>query len=612
MLFRQQTDLLATYLRPQRTRVVALGVLLLAGMALELLNPQVIRFFLDTAESGGPQRALYIAAAVFIGVSLAQRGVGLSSRYVSEIVGWAATNALRRDLALHCLRLDMAFHKQHTPGELIERIDGDVTALANFFSAFVARVLGNALLVAGILFVLYRENAAVGVGLTLYTLATLVVLRVIQPSAVARWTASRAAEADLFGFIEERISGAEDIRAAGAEAYTMRRLYRLLRRGLESLRASMMVDTAIYNVTSLLSVIGYAIGLAVGVTLYTVGQATIGTAFMIVAYVGMLAGPLQSIRAELQDLQHATASIGRVRELMQIRPRVEAAAATAAPILPSGPLSVAFEDVSFGYDDGRQTNDEGRKTEDDRRQTTDDDSEQAVGRPSSVVLSDISFLVQPGRILGVLGRTGSGKTTLTRLLFRLYDVDAGTVRLGGTDIRTAPLAELRSRVAMVTQDVQLFQATVRDNLTFFDRRIDDGTVERGLRELRLWDWVCSLPQGLDTPLSGGGAGISAGEAQLLAFARAFLKNPGLVILDEASSRLDPATETLLEGAIDRLLRERTGIVIAHRLRTVQRADDILILEAGRVIEYGPRERLAADPASRFSHLLRTGLEEVLA
>ena len=165
---------------------------------------------------------------------------------------------------------------------------------------------------------------------------------------------------------------------------------------------------------------------------------------------------------------------------------------------------------------------------------------------------------------------------------------------------------------MVTQDVQLFQATVRDNLTFFDRRIDDGTVERGLRELRLWDWVCSLPQGLDTPLAGSGAGISAGEAQLLAFARAFLKNPGLVILDEASSRLDPATETLLEGAIDRLLRERTGIVIAHRLRTVQRADDILILEAGRVVEYGPRERLAADPASRFSHLLRTGLEEVLA
>jgi ATP-binding cassette, subfamily B, bacterial len=598
MLFRQQTDLLATYLRPQRTRVVGLGVLLLAGMALELLNPQVIRFFLDTAESGGPQRALYIAAAVFIGVSLAQRGVGLSSRYVSEIVGWAATNALRRDLALHCLRLDMAFHKQHTPGELIERIDGDVTTLANFFSAFVARVLGNALLVVGILFVLYRENAVVGVGLTLYTLATLVVLRMIQPKAVARWTASRAAEADLFGFIEERISGAEDIRAAGAEAYTMRRLYRLLRRGLESLRASMMVDTAIYNVTSLLSVIGYAIGLAVGVTLYTSGQASIGTAFMIVAYVGMLAGPLQSIRAELQDLQRATASIGRVRELMRIRPRVATAAATAAPISPSGPLSVAFESVSFGYDD--------------ERQTAGDDTERVVGRPLSIVLSDISFLVQPGRILGVLGRTGSGKTTLTRLLFRLYDVDTGAVRLGGTDIRTAPLDELRSRVAMVTQDVQLFQATVRDNLTFFDRRIGDDTVERGLRELRLWDWVCSLPQGLDTPLSGGGAGISAGEAQLLAFARAFLKDPGLVILDEASSRLDPATETLLEGAIDRLLWKRTGIVIAHRLRTVQRADDILILEAGRVVEYGPRERLAADPASRFSSLLRTGLEEVLA
>ncbi len=184
--------------------------------------------------------------------------------------------------------------------------------------------------------------------------------------------------------------------------------------------------------------------------------------------------------------------------------------------------------------------------------------------------------------------------------------------MGETDIRGVPIGELRNRVALVTQDVQLFQASLRNNLTLFNPRIGDGEVERALRELRLWDWAATLPQGLDTSLSAGGGGVSAGEAQLVAFARAFLKDPGLVILDEASSRLDPATETLLEGAIDRLFRGRTGIVIAHRLRTVQRADDILILEAGRVAEYGPRERLAADPGSRFSSLLRTGLEEVLA
>jgi ATP-binding cassette subfamily B protein len=165
---------------------------------------------------------------------------------------------------------------------------------------------------------------------------------------------------------------------------------------------------------------------------------------------------------------------------------------------------------------------------------------------------------------------------------------------------------------MVTQDVQLFQASIRDNLAFFNRRIGDEQMHRALQQLGLWPWLQARPQGLDTRLAAGGQGLSAGEAQLLAFTRLFLRDPGLVILDEASARLDPLTENLLEQAVDRLFAGRTGIVIAHRLQTVQRADEILILEQGRVVEYGPRPRLAADPASRFYSLLQTGLEEALA
>jgi ABC-type multidrug transport system fused ATPase/permease subunit len=620
--------------------MLALSALLLAAIALELLTPQVIRFFLDTAQSGGPQTALLGAAGLFIAIALLQRGAAVGGNYLAKLIGWAATNALRADLARHVLQLDLAFHKQHTPGELIERIDGDVTALANFFSAFVVQVAGNGLLVVGILLLLFRENPLVGAGLTVYTIATLLVLRAIQPLAVARWTRERAVSAELYGFIEERISGAEEIRAAGAEAHTLRRLYGLLRRSLEAFRASIMADTLIYNVTSLLSVIGYTAGLALGALLYLRGEATLGAAYLIVAYVGMLAGPLQRIRAELQDLQQATASLNRIHELLQMQPRtgeiadrdargisrsgLEALAgllglhkqpakasssdddalpdgADIRETLPRGPLSVAFADVSFAYRDEAPPAGE---------HETD---EPAAGPP--IILQEINFRVAPGRVLGVLGRTGSGKTTLTRLLVRFYDPDAGVISVGGADLHTVPLRELRCRVTLVTQDVQLFRATLRDNLTFFDPAVGDDQIERALRELGLWDWARSLPQGLDTPLAAGGdgaAGISAGEAQLVAFARAFLKDPGLVILDEASSRLDPATEARLEGAIDRLFRNRTGIVIAHRLRTVQRADDILILEADRVVEYGPRERLAADPASRFSHLLRTGLEEALA
>jgi len=177
-------------------------------------------------------------------------------------------------------------------------------------------------------------------------------------------------------------------------------------------------------------------------------------------------------------------------------------------------------------------------------------------------------------------------------------------------VRNVPLDDLRGRVGLVTQDVQLFHASVRDNLTFFDPTISDARIVEVLRELELLDWMRSLPEGLDTQI--GPRSLSAGEAQLLAFARVFFKDPGLVILDEASSRLDPATEQLVERAVGALRRGRTAIIIAHRLGTVQRADEILILDDGAVLEHGARARLAADPSSRFASLLRTGLEEVLA
>ncbi|MFP4396333.1 MAG: ATP-binding cassette domain-containing protein, partial [Anaerolineales bacterium] len=209
------------------------------------------------------------------------------------------------------------------------------------------------------------------------------------------------------------------------------------------------------------------------------------------------------------------------------------------------------------------------------------------------------------------GRTGSGKTTLARLLMRLYDPTEGRVCLGGLPLTTTTRHDVRRRVALVTQEVQLFRASVRDNLTFFNPQIADTEIIAVLRQLGLDAWLASLPDGLDTELSADGGGLSAGEAQLLAFARVFLFDPSLVILDEASSRLDPATERQIERAIDMLLTGRTGVIIAHRLHTVQRADEVLILEEGRIREHGPRAALAADPTSYFHHLLQTGMEEVL-
>jgi ATP-binding cassette subfamily B protein len=253
-------------------------------------------------------------------------------------------------------------------------------------------------------------------------------------------------------------------------------------------------------------------------------------------------------------------------------------------LLDDGPLALQFDGVTFSYND--EAGDE-------------------------IVLNDVSFNIAPGRVVGLLGRTGSGKSTIARLATRLYEPQQGVVEVGGTATWDIDLADLRRRVAMVTQDVQLFRATIRDNLTFFDDSISDDDLIDVIRRLELDEWLNSLPAGLDTMLDSGSGGLSAGQAQLLAFTRVFLRDPGVVVLDEASSRLDPATETLLERAIDHLLENRTAILIAHRLETVARADDIVILEDGRVIEHGDRERLQADPESVFSQLLAKGMEEAL-
>ena len=604
---RQYRDLLSRYLKPQTGRVILMAAILLAGIAIKLINPQVLRYFLDTAQvEDGEVHRLSTAAALFLAFAILQQVMSLVTQYTAALVGWSSTNHLRADLALHILRLDMPFHKSHTPGELIDRVDGDVTRLSNFLSEFTVKVIGNGLLVAGILVFLFRENAWVGLGMVAYTLVTLLVLRSIQQLAVPRWAAERQAGAKLYGFIEERISGAEEIRAAGAEAYTMRRLYEYMREFTRKTRAAVVFSSLTFNLTNLVYVLGYAAGLAIGVILYVRGEASLGTAYLITYYVSMLSDPLQSIRGQVEDLQQAAANIQRINELFHLRPQVGDSlddGATGRKTLPDGPLSVSFHHVSFQYDDLQNGN---------KAVTGDEDAiAKENGSNQGHALTGVSFEIQPGRVLGILGRTGSGKSTLTRLLFRLYDPNLGSVQLGGVDLRDVRLDELRQRVAMVTQDVQLFQANVRDNLTFFDRAIPDEQLAHVLKQLRLWEWVQSLPHGLDTPLAGGQS-LSAGEAQLLAFARVFLKDPAVVILDEASSRLDPSTETLMEQAVDRLFSERTGIVIAHRLKTILRADDILILENGCVVEYGPRVALASDVNSRFYHLLQTGLEEALA
>ncbi len=598
--------LLRQYLAPFKRRVALLSLLLLGSIGLQLWAPQVIRTFLDQAQRGEASRVLLGTAVLFFLLTIGQKTISLYNTYLSEDLGWAATNRLRADLTAHCLRLDMGFHKLRTPGELIERIDGDVSTLAESFSALVVQMFGNSLLLIGVLVLIFRQSWQFGLIGLVYALLMFGVQRAIRPQVVVIANAVRQGYADMAGFLGERLMGTEDIRANGGEAYVMARLYPIMARIIHWRLRDDWMGALSFTSSYMLYVFALAATLALTGNAYLQGQMSIGTVYLMVYYVGLMESPLKYIRRQISQLQRAYAGIGRINAFFEIEVEVQE---TAVTTLPSAAPNIHFKSVSFAYKDQLSMA---------NGQLPIANQSPISNRQSQTVLHDVTFELGADRILGVLGRTGSGKTTLTRLLFRLYDVDTGSIRLDGVNIANAALSDLRRHVGMVTQEVQLFAATIRDNFTLFrnydpaETPISDAQIIAAIEALGLKDWFHALPDGLDTVLKAGGKGLSAGEAQLLAFTRVFLRDPRLIVLDEASSRLDPATEQFLERAIERLLRNRTGIIIAHRLATVQRADDILILENGRVIEQGTRIKLAANPESRFYHLLQTGLEEVLA
>lgn len=580
--FQQYRDLLYTYFWPQRRQVAVLVVLILLDNGLQLLGPNLLGQFVDSAINSDDSSLLQRLGIYYLVVMICRQVARLFATYMGETIGWRASNALRFDLAQHTMALDMSYHKQQNPGIMIERIDGDVTSLNRFFSQMVLQIGGSVLLLVSTVGVLFAQNWQLGVMMLAFIVVAATILYLLRNVAVPYWEGGREASAQLFGFLEERLAGMEDIRGLGSRGHAMARFDQLMKR-----KNHFDVLGRVYGGVTWIVPVGLAavlsiLILGIGTHLYLTNQIGIGLIVMTLLYGEMVVWPIRTIAQEIDQLQQATAGIVRVAEIMTIKSRL----VDGTHQMPAQAPSVAFDNITFAYPD-----------------------EEADKHP---VLRNVSFTIPPQKVVGLLGRTGSGKSTLIRLLFRLYDVNAGEIRFDQHPIREFTLASLRQHVGLVTQDVQLFYATVRDNLTFFNKDISDDRLYDALHTLGLQRWLEQQPEGLDTLLMANGA-VSAGEAQLIALARVYLKQPYVVILDEASARIDPETEKLVERALDTVLAGKTAIIIAHRLQTVRRCDYIAILGDGQLVEYGAEAALRSDEYSRYATLLRTGsVEEELA
>jgi len=570
--------LLITTLRPERASAARIVGVLSVAMALRLWMPVLLGWFVDDAMRGAELGALTRIAILYIVAALTAEALQLGVLWASVKLSWRAGNRLRERLAAHALRLELGWHARHSPGQLIERIDGDVEALGIFFANIVLTV-GNALLVLGML--VYAFVAIdVWAGFTLLAIVAVGLALLIKQraAAVPAREAEREANAILYGDLEERLGGLEDLRANGAGAYAVHRLHTNSARTWRMARHASWKGDSAYAVSAIAFGIGSAATLALGYVLHQRGAITVGAVLSLYRFADMLRAPLERIAEQMKEFQKAFAGARRASTMLGTEPAV-----TDGPRddLPAGPITVELDDVTFSY------------------------------RAGTPVLRGIDLRLEPGRHVGVIGRTGSGKTTIGRLLLRFWDVDSGAVRVGGIDARELQLAVLRRRIAIVTQDVELFDASLRDNLTLFGARAaTDDRLVAVLHDVGLEDWLSTLPDGLDTHLAGTG-GLSAGEGQLLAFARAFLSEPDVVVLDEASSRLDPLTEARIAAATHALLAGRSALIIAHRLSTLDEVDEIVVLEDGVIVERGPRSELAEDSSSRYARLLRISAEGML-
>ena len=570
--FSRYPAVVRAHTRCRRGMFMVVVAALVAGAGVQVASPLVVQAFLDLAQAGAALERLLRVAVLFICVALAGSALDIVRSHAGTVLAWQAMNSLRRTLFRHTVDLGHSFFARSSPGTLLERIDGDVAKLGRLLSDLLMELVANLLMTAGVIVVLLFEDWRVGVAVAAFAVVGALVVDRVRALGVPRFIRSRAASAAFFGRLGEWLTATEELRPLGGQRYIRASLERVLAHWLPREVAAEIAGHAMSLANTLLFIGGMAVGLSVAAGLYRAGLLTLGTVWLVYRYSELIRGPLSALRAEMQQLQQAQASLVRIDELLA----ESNAAHDGAARLPVAACSLEFDRVRFSY---------------------------VAGAP---VLREVSFALAAGTVLGLVGSTGSGKSTIARLLARMIELQAGDVRLGGVSVRELASRHLRQRVAMLPQETQIIPGSLRDNVALFDDAVSAAAVAGTFQRLGAGTWLRELADGVDTAIGPGGRELSSGERQLVAIARILLRDPSLVILDEPAARIDPATEALVRGALAQLLHGRTGLIIAHRRSTLDLVDSIALLERGNIVERSAWADLVAGAESRIKAFIEHG------
>jgi ATP-binding cassette subfamily B protein len=567
---------LLTYLRPYRKTVAVSLIFLLVNSVVQIVGPLITKLAIDrylvpTGKTldipfthnlsadpwiGIGQLSLAYLAAIIIGFIC-----DFGQQYLMQLTGQRAMFDLRRELMTRLQHLDVSYFDRNPVGRMITRVTTDVDVLNDLFASGLVTIIGDLAMLAFVIMAMFRLSP----GMTLLLLAVMPL--VVLVTAIFRRTVQqsyrriRIAIAKINSYLQEHITGIAVVQLFNREEKSRREFDRINRDHMEAFKDSITAYGWFYPVVEFLSMLALALLLAYGGFRVRGGAMTIGVVVAFFQYGLRFFRPIQDLSEKYNILQSAMAASERIFKLLDTPVAVQSPAA--AQPLPAGPVAIEFDHVWFAYNH------------------------------EDWVLRDVSFTIAPGETIAVVGHTGAGKTTLTNLLLRFYDVQRGAIRIGGVDIRDLTLRDLRRTFGVVLQDPYLFTGTVQGNIRLGTAGISDQELERATSQVNLLEFVRGLPKGFDQEIKERGAGYSTGQKQLISFARALAHDPRILILDEATSSVDTQTEFLIRDALGRLVAGRTSIIIAHRLSTIQRADRIFVMHKGQLRESGTHQELLA-------------------